>query len=60
LVDDIWRALYRWLLDLGLGARCGTLLEEMVILCGIDILHVALVEEDGCWHGCWIYLGRRA
>jgi hypothetical protein len=32
-------------------------LDEVVILCGIDIFYMVCVEEDGCLHGCWIYLG---
>jgi hypothetical protein len=40
LVDDIWRVLYRWFLDLGLGARCHTLLVKMIILCGTDTFYM--------------------
>jgi hypothetical protein len=40
LVDDIWRAFYRWLLVLGPSAKCGTLFDEVVILCGIDIFYM--------------------
>jgi hypothetical protein len=40
LVNDIGRALYSWFLDLGLGARCGTPFDEVVILCVIDIFYM--------------------
>jgi hypothetical protein len=59
LVDNIWRYFYRWLLDLGLGVICGTLLDDVVILCCIDILYMVMmhVEEDSYLHGFWIYVG---
>ena len=40
LIDGIFS---RWLLNLELGDRCGTLLEEVVILCRIDIFYIAHV-----------------
>lgn len=43
MVDGIWRAFYRWLLDFGFGTRYGTLLDEVVILCGIDISYTTCV-----------------
>jgi hypothetical protein len=48
---DIWRAFYRWLLDLGHGARSGALLEEVVIVCGINIFYMAHVL--GKWLLAW-------
>jgi hypothetical protein len=41
LVDGICKDLYKWLFDLGLGAGCGMLLDEVVILCCIDIFYMA-------------------
>ena len=63
----MWWALYRWLLDLGHGVICGILLNEAVILCGIDIFYmVCMLRRIGAWMGvgsnleekCWASGGR--
>jgi hypothetical protein len=40
LIDDIWRDFYRWLSDLGLGSRCDTFLDKVVILYDIDMFYM--------------------
>jgi hypothetical protein len=55
-----------WLLDIGLGARYGTLLNEVVILCGIDIFYmvhvlrrkVACMGVGSTLEECWTLGGR--
>jgi hypothetical protein len=39
-IDDICKYFYWWLLDLRLGARCGIILDDVIILCGINFFYM--------------------